>query len=156
MTDSKNFQGRNQGGFNTPKPVNQYVKIGSFNTNGETKIVKEELFDKKAKEIAECMVGVTGTQFRRIYDEVKRFEQKLNGTGESWSENYPYIKMIKAKVSYTVARAIKNESRSEDAYRNLSAFITDGIDLIKDEKDYQVFLALFEAVYGFSYEKLRN
>jgi len=156
MPDNRGFQGRTQGGFNTVKTVNQYVKIGSFYTENEKKIIKEELFDKKANEIAECMVGITGTQFRRIYDMVKSFEQKLNGTGESWSDNYPFILKVKAMVAYAVARAKEKNKHEAGAYENLKAFIFDGIDLVKDEKDYQVFLSLFEAVYGYSYEKLRN
>ena len=152
MPDNRGFN-NDRSSYPNNMPKHQPVKIEGFYKDGK---IKEELFDKKAKDIADSFYGISGTQLRRIYDEVKRFEQKLNGDVESWSNNFPYIKMVKAKVSYSVARAIKNESKAENAYRNLSAFITEGIDLIKDEKDYHVFLSLFEAVYGYSYEKIRN
>ena len=61
--------------------------------------------------------------------------------------------MIKSKVHYTVARSKKNGKKEDSIYYdNLRGFISEGIDLIKSPKDYQVFVALFESVYGFYYE----
>jgi len=135
----------------------------SFYSNEEKKIVKADLFDKIAEGIAGSFVGknkkrgepygVSGTQMRRLYDEVKRFDQNLDGTPETWEKNYPYIRMIKSKVSYNIARAIEKNRYEEDVYKNLSAFIIKYIELVKDEEDYHVFTSLFEAVYGFYYEK---
>jgi len=129
MPDNKNFHGRPQSGYNAPRnppPVQPVkpVEIDGFYTDDGNP--KKELFDKKAKDIADSIVGVSATQLRRIYDEVKRFEQIISQ--ENWSSQYPYILMIKSKTRYAVAKATK---------------------------DYHVFLALFEAVYGFCYEKLR-
>jgi CRISPR-associated protein Csm2 len=128
----------------------------------EDKTVKPELFAETAENIAAGFIGkdkygnvfgVSKTQLRRLYDEVKRFEQNLDGKPETWGKKYPYIRMIKSKVSYNVARAIEKNRYEADVYKRLSAFITEGIDLVKDEEDYHVFVALFEAVYGFYYEK---
>jgi len=136
----------------------------SFYSNEEKKIVKADLFDKTAEGIANSLVnkdrrgelyGVSSTQMRRLYDEVKRFDQNLDGTPETWEKNYPYIRMIKSKVSYNIARAIEKNRFEEDVYKNLSKFILEGLDekCVKDEEDYHVFTALFEAVYGFYYAK---
>lgn len=119
-------------------------------------VKNEEYFDKKtqAKKYKEVRNGVTSTQIRRLFDEIKRYERLINDDDcSSWEKQYPYIKMIKSKVHYTVARSKKNGKR-EDAiyYDNLSQFISEGIDLIKSAKDYHIFVSLFEAVYGFYYE----
>ena len=134
------------------RPQVKRVEIGGFySEDGKLKL---DLFDRKANEIADSIVGVTRTQLRRIFDEVKRFEQRL--AVETWDDVVPYVRMVKSKVSYQVARAIDKNRSTEGAYRNLSAFITEGISLAGSEKDFRVFLSLFEAVYGFSYEKLKD
>ena len=126
--------------------------------------VKKELFDKTAEAIARSFIkkdnrgneyGVSSTQLRRFFDEVKRFEQLLDGTPETWKNKFPYIKMIKSKVRYNVARAKANKEQPEkDAYESLSSFIIGCLDdkIVKEEKDFRVFVALFEAVYGYYYD----
>ena len=67
--------------------------------------------------------------------------------------------MIKSKVHYATARAKKDKKNDAIYYDNLCDFISEGIELIKSPQDYHVFVSLFEAVYGFYYEKrpdLRN
>ena len=140
----------------------QRVKIGTFYVEG-TKNVRRELFTEVAESIANGFIGkdkdgrfgkVTKTQLRRLFDEVKRFEQMLNGTPDNWGKNYPYIRMIKSKASYNITRAKLSPSNwNIEVWDNLSAFISEGIELIEDEIDYRVFKALFEAVYGFYYVK---
>ena len=134
-------------------------KINSFYKNGE---IRPELFDTVAERIAKTFAkvdennpkkrnGVTSTQIRRLFDEVKRYDRLITDE-KSWIEQKPYIKMIKAKVHYTVARCKKNDKPNAFFYDNLSAFLTEGIDLVNTAKDYRVFVSLFEAVYGFYYE----
>ncbi|MBP5452387.1 MAG: type III-A CRISPR-associated protein Csm2 [Treponema sp.] len=126
------------------------------------KTILPDLFDTKASEVAASFLGknkvgkdmgVTSTQLRRIFDEVKRFEQILSTSPEQWNNQYPYIRMIKSKVAYTVARASKDKSEEAGVYKNLEKFISSCIDLIRNRDDYEVFLSLFEAAYGFYYEK---
>ena len=139
------------------------MRINSFYIEG-TKKVRSDLFAEIAEEIASSFVvirndsrgntitnGVTKTQLRRLYNEVKRFELLLDGSIGKWEKNFPYIRMIKSKASYNITRA--KTPFTSTGYENLSAFIMEGINLIKDEKDYHVFTALFEAVYGFYYVK---
>ena len=129
-----------------------------FYKSGNT--VCTDLFDSTAKKIAESFkeknkfgneIGITITSLRRIFDEVKRFK-RLIAQDSDFEAQLPYIKMIKSKVTYTVARAIKQKQSEKAVYENLERFITEGIDLIHNKKDYETFVSLFEAVYGFYYE----
>lgn len=156
-----NFNRQQRQDMSQIKPA---VEIKSFYKPG-TDVPEQDLFDKKAQEIAESFVGkdgwgndigVSSTQLRRVFDEVKRYERLLSGTDAKWEEQLPYIKMIKSKVAYTVARAAKTKPKERGVYKNLEAFISSGINLIKTEKDYHVFVSLFEAVYGFYYDIAHN
>jgi CRISPR-associated protein Csm2 len=142
------------------------MRITSFYSEGTTEI-KENLFYKTAEDIATTFVhtwtdkfgnergeGVGRTQLRRLFNEVKRFEQKLKGDENVWKKYFPYIQMIRSKALYNIVRA--NKDGNKEYYDRLSEFITDGIKLIKEEKDFFVFSALFEAVYGYYYEKSKN
>lgn len=140
----------------TPTPV----EIKSFYEQDE-KTIQKDLFDSVALKVAKSFkgknkkgfdIGVTATQLRRIFDEVKRFEQTLMLQNNQWENQLPYIKMIKSKVAYTVARASKQKPDEKGVYKNLEVFISSGIDLIKTQEDYHVFVNLFEAAYGFYYE----
>lgn len=142
-------------------------KINSFYISG-TKNVRPELFSDFAEKVAKSFAhvsadpkdskkerrnGVTSTQLRRLFDEVKRYERLItDDDSKSWDLQYPYIKMIKSKVHYATARAKKNSKYDSIYYDNLCAFISEGIDLIKSVQDYHIFVSLFEAVYGFYYE----
>ena len=125
--------------------------------------IRPDLFDTVAEHIAKTFAavrmennrekrnGVTSTQIRRLFNEVKRYDRLISDE-KSWIEQKPFIKMIKAKVHYTIARCKKNDKNNAPYYDNLSAFLTEGIDLVNTAKDYRVFVSLFEAVYGFYYE----
>ena len=136
------------------------VVINSFYADGE-KNPKPDLFSDTADKIADTFliqgsrpaISVSNTQLRRLFDEVKRFDQLIDAAPEQWAAQLPYIKMIKSKINYTVARASKANRSEEGVYKNLANFITRGIDLVKEAKDYHVFVSLFEAVYGFYYAK---
>ncbi|MDR1399216.1 MAG: type III-A CRISPR-associated protein Csm2 [Treponema sp.] len=134
------------------------VAIKSFYADGE-KNPKPDLFSDTASKIAdtffikESKIAVSNTQLRRLFDEVKRFDRLIDAVPEQWAAQLPYIKMIKSKINYAVARAIRTNRSEEGVYKNLADFITRGIDLVKEAKDYHVFVALFEAVYGFYYAK---
>lgn len=162
--NSGKHYGNSQGSKDYGKPDDSYVPEGvavkTFYTS-DGKTIEPNLFDSTAKKIAESFtgkdkgktIGVTSTQLRRIFDEVKRFEQILSADTQQWEKQLPYIKMIKSKVAYTVARAAKTKPAARKVYKNLDTFISSSIDLIKQENDYMAFLSLFEAVYGFYYEK---
>ena len=148
---------QNEDKSSTPKAV---IISSFYQQDGKT--IQPDLFDTKANEVASSFVGknkrgdtigVTSTQLRRIFDEVKRFEQILSASPEQWNAQYPYIRMIKSKVAYQVARASKDKSEEAGIYKNLEKFLSSCIDLVHTKEDYTVFVSLFEAVYGFYYEK---
>lgn len=150
--------GRNQ--YSNQEQIPKPVEVPEFYQNG-TKTVREDLFDEIARQIAESLrgkdkrgneTGVSITSLRRIFDEVKRFKQLLS-TEDDFAMQLPYIRMVKSKVAYTVARAGKDKKEAKKLYDNLKHFIESGIDRIKNKKDYEVFVSLFEAVYGFYYER---
>ena len=143
-------------------------KIKSFYENGTDKI-RADLFNEYAERVAKTLAevkpyqgrdgkqnekrnGISSTQIRRLFDEVKRYERLIGDDEASWLEQYPYIKMIKSRTHYTIARCKKNDKNNAKYYDNLSEFISDGIELITSKRDYHVFVSLFEAVYGFYYE----
>jgi len=120
--------------------------------------ITPEFFNSNAKNYADSFVkpwtdnrgnvrsdGVSITQLRRIFDEVKRFE--------NIPFDLPHIKMIISKTKYAVARAKQKNGKAAKQYEALDKFIEDGINSIKKEEHYKNFVSLFEAVYGFYYEK---
>ncbi len=140
----------------TPEPV--FIK-SYYKDDGKT--VLPELFDDTATKAAKSFtgknkygnsIGVTITQLRRIFDEVKRFEQILSISPEQWDAQYPYIRMIKSKVAYQIARKISKEPEVVGIYKNFEKFINSCINLIHSKDDYLIFAALFEATYGFYYD----
>ena len=147
---------------NKPDDTNQKpVAIKTFyktaDNNTADKVIRSDLFDDVAKKIAGSFAsekgGVSYTQLRRMYDEAKRFEQLLDADEKNWEKELPYIKMMKSKIRYAVARATKDKGKQvSHYYENFASFISDCIDLIHDEQDYRVFISLFEAVCGFYYE----
>lgn len=162
-----NNQNRNQAqrGGQSKEPASERVSLKSFyKTTEGKKVIDPDLFDKTAKSYALSFSSkqedkITGevsiTQLRRLFDEVKRFQQILETATEGeeeavWEKQLPYIKMIRSKVHYTIAR-MKSQKMNR-YYDNLAQFISGGIDLIKTREDYFVFSSLFEAVYGFYYE----
>lgn len=155
-----NERGRDSSYYNQNNQVSDLTPLSSF-YEADGKTIKTELFNSDAKTFSHCFAtiddrghadGISSTQMRRIFDEVKRFDRQISGKEEQWKTVEPYIRMINSKVSYTVARAVKKEPRKTKYYKNLEVFINSGIKLVKSAKDYQIFVSLFEAVYGFYYE----
>lgn len=153
---NKGFDNRRNNNSEVIVPSAVTVK-GFYNTDGT---VKPELFDSEAQKIAaswigkngDKSIGVTSSQLRRVYDEVKRFELLLVPGSNQWEKQYAYIKLIKSKAAYTLTRAGKKDKSLKGLYANLNTFIASSIDLIKTEADYKVFSSLFEAAYGFYYQ----
>lgn len=159
---NRGFSGRAQrSDLSEVKPA---VEIKSFYKEG-TDIPLEDLFDGQAKKIAESFVGkgfdgkdigISSTKIRKVFDEVKRYETIMALPNAKWEDQLPFIKMIKSKVAYNIARASRKSdgksTKEAPVYKNFQNFLVSGIDLIKTQHDYNVFTSLFEAVYGYYYE----
>lgn len=154
-----NYQNNQRGNQRGQNPLPARKALTAFYSEQGKKIINPNLFDTVAKEIAASFhdgrFGVSRTQLRRLFDEIKRFQNLLDLADSTWEEQFPYIRMMKSKIAYTVERAKDKDRKTSDYYTNLQKFINEGIDLIHDRKDYDVFVALFEAVYGYFYAECK-
>jgi len=112
-------------------------------------IINENLLSSIAEEIAKKIYkeAQSGTnkpnQIRKFYDEILHFHTKIKADPAKFSALLPYIKMLNSKVAYAHGRGlIGNEFKD---------FINKGIQKIKDQKDFEVFVNLFEAFLGYYY-----
>lgn len=115
--------------------------------------LRPELMDKEAAAIAGKILSVKPTQMRRIFDQIKQLQRRLDA-GETWEKIEPLVRLQKAQLAYTVRRGKKNGGRqSEPAWDALEKFLFDGIDSVKTRHDYGAFCNLMEAVYAFHYAR---
>ncbi len=113
--------------------------------------------DRRGKEKIKSLSN-SKSQIRKFYDEVLRNKviiESMSSSQDSGSkEEYetiverefkkrlPYIKMLKAKVTYAYER--------EKITSNFKKFIEENIDSIGDWEDFKVFCDFFEAVVAYS------
>ncbi|NLW30349.1 MAG: type III-A CRISPR-associated protein Csm2 [Fibrobacter sp.] len=109
---------------------------------------------KLAKEISKN--GLTKSQIRNFYGEVKRIESLLKSSNENWSVLYNRIKLIKAKAVYNKYR----DKKTENSFGPFANFLCKSIDKIhndeKGKENFMVFCQLFEAVVGYASEHVKN
>ncbi len=112
--------------------------------------------DRKGKEKTKNLSN-SKSQIRKFYDEVLRNKviiESMSSSQDSSREEYeiiverefrkrlPYIKMLKAKVTYAYVR--------EKITSDFKKFIEENIDSIRDWEDFKVFCDFFEAVVAYS------
>jgi CRISPR type III-A-associated protein Csm2 len=122
----------------------------------ENMAIRPEALNEEAEKIAAGLfkqgrgkaIGVTSSQLRRIFNEVKGLERQLGTIG--WDHVNPMVKMLRAKMAYTTGRVPKfHEERA--CYEKLQAFVAGGVNEIQTEKEFRAFCKQFEAVVGFYY-----
>lgn len=154
--NQRNGNDRRSGGNYGPKPYVAPPAVQEFrlykHVDGR-KVVDADLFDKKAKEIASTFEGISSTRMRRFFDSVKVISRKPDFESRFDEIALPEIKLLKSKCAYMVGRIDGDEKKK---LRNLKEFISNGIDQVNCAKDYQVFVSVFEAVYGFFYETAKK
>ncbi len=128
-------------------------------------LVKKDLFSKDAKDLAREIFNEHApkkddhfvkkdynktqkekkinnpAQIRKFYDEILNYYNKLKINPDRFEEYLPYINMINSKLAYAKARNLIGEK--------FESFISRCLALIKDQKDYEVFVKLFEAFLGY-------
>lgn len=126
----------------------------------EKTIIRSELLDEKAKEIAESFVqyrynnrkqqqevdpkrSLSSAQLRKFFNEFRQLEKKVDHQG--FEKILPLIKMVKSKASYA---ANPNNPKIIPQFRD---FLINNTDEIKDSMDFKAFILHFEAVVGFFY-----
>ncbi|HPC38360.1 MAG TPA: type III-A CRISPR-associated protein Csm2 [Exilispira sp.] len=102
-----------------------------------------DLFNMAEKKVRDYR-GLSTSQLRNIYNEVKNIEKRLKAKA---SDNVimTRVKLLKAKVRY-------NSGRSQNALnKNFARDLEVWIDNIKNIKDFKAFCLLFEALVGYFY-----
>ena len=118
--------------------------------------IKPETLNEEAERIAAGLfkedrgrpIGVTSSQLRRVFNEVKGLERQLETVG--WENVNPMVKMLRAKMAYTTGRSPKFQAERE-CYEKLQAFVSGSVNEIQTEKEFRAFCKQFEAVVGFYY-----
>jgi len=156
------FQGRrdtgdSRGGSyqnNRPRPMHEetvQIKVPPFDS--------PNLLGDDAETLARTVVqntGLTTSQIRNFYSEVKNIERLIDVNEDAWVNNFNRIKLIKAKAIYNKNRD-KNANR---AFGPFSEFLGQSIDRIKNDetgrKTFKIFCQLFEAFVGYSTQYAKN
>lgn len=137
-------RGGPQTGAREPQPVPKAVSV-TFYRDSEKKILNPDLLDKDAeKQASELHTKINSAQIRRFFGEVKNLSLRLQ-QGRPWKDLEPFVRMLKSKALYAKG--------TERIPPHFSAFLTDNIDKIKDQKDFEAFVLYFESVLGYLYGK---
>ena len=143
----------NQGGRTNFYPPCQNFKLYADKTKG---IVGKDLYDATAKAIADSLLGISQTRLRRFFDEVKSIARHP-GFKTDFVKEEASISLLKSKISYMIGRARNDrDDKENESLNNLKKFFEIGLQQVDSADSYLVFVTLFEAVYGFFYEKRYN
>lgn len=124
----------------TPNPLSYYE-------DREKEKLDPSLVDEKAIDWARSFELLRTTQMRRFYDEIKAIERKIQ-TGKGIQERHENFERDRALIMMFKAKAVYAEKRRV-APREFTQFIFDHMASIKDLKDFQAFIKVFEAVVAF-------
>ncbi len=134
-------------------PVDQLPqgKPMSYFLDEEKKQLDDRLLDEKARQwaqsFAEARRPLKTTQMRRFYDDLKAIQRKIL-LGKDQSEREANFKRDKALITMFKAKAVYAQKR-EVSPPEFTQFIFDHLASIKDLKDFNAFLKVFEAVVAF-------
>ena len=144
-------------------PIYEFNRLDNGYTDAEGNI-KEQFMLGDAERLAKYLAGdksidrynnekysgITSSQLRQFYGEVKALQSKMGKNGEDFIKVYPFILMLKSKASY---KANRENSKLPEAFK---IFIEKNVELVqkanKEGKGYETFnnFALFyEVVIGF-------
>jgi len=135
---------KNQGGYRdsvrgVTAPVAPKIAF-----RGENNKRRRELFTKDAKEWANLLYGVSDTQLRNFYNQVKALQAKIEAEG--FEKNDALIGLLKPKAAYALARA---EKRNKKKFEYLQVMIEQGVDHSASPESFEDFVLFFESVLGF-------
>lgn len=123
--------------------------------------MREELMTSEGENIAKLFEknGLTKSQLRAFYNEVKALKNKLDNNENNFESIYISILMLLSKVEYRAKE--KDFTKME----GLKEFIKMGVYYIKEEynedvkagiKAFKNFALFFEVVVGYTYGRLKN
>ncbi|OHB43338.1 MAG: type III-A CRISPR-associated protein Csm2 [Planctomycetes bacterium GWC2_39_26] len=138
------------------KEKGYYYEVKKGDDGKEIERIKLRLLLDDAKKWAEKFVKarpeLKSAQIRRFYHDVKALQAKIDASGEGekrilFEKNLPLIKMLKSKVAYACPKTFSSRKVPMEFREFMDACI-DGID---DQKDFEAFTLVFEAVVGYFY-----
>lgn len=116
-----------------------------FRTNGQ---LRRELLTSDAQNWSELLYsngyGVTATQLRNFFNEVKALQSRIEAGG--FQSNEAMVGLLKSKVAYAYARA---ETKRKTGFEYLKNMIEQGSDKSTSKEAFDDFALFFEAVMGF-------
>lgn len=116
-----------------------------FRSSGQ---LRRELLTSEAESWADSLYdnknGVTATQLRNFFNEVKALQSRIEAGG--FAHNEAIIGLLKSKAAYAYARAEKRRKRGFEYLKNM---IEQCVDLSRSEEAFNDFVLFFEAVMGF-------
>ena len=121
--------------------------VSFFKDSPAKKQIDPILLDKRASDLAASFKKLKTTQMRRFYDELKAIERKVF-MGKDAQTQEANFQNDRAMIVLFKAKAVYSEKRLVSP-RAFTQFIFDHIDSIKDARDFQAFLKVFEAVVAF-------
>lgn len=127
-----------------------FVEKGYTNKEG---VLREELLTIEAREIAKILYengkGLSNSQLRAFFNEVKAIKNRIDDNEDLFIKNYPFILMLKSKAEYKYRNG-KNSKITKE-FRD---FINASVDYIKKNKSLETFnnfCLFFETIVGYFY-----
>lgn len=118
-----------------------------YHSDEGKKRLNPELVDEQARGWAKEFKDLKSTQMRRFYDEFKAIERKILGGRDlqeqqaNFERDLALIRMFKAKAVYAEMRKVSPRAFTEFIFNHMAS--------IKDLRDFQAFIKVFEAVVAF-------
>ncbi|MDN3515852.1 MAG: type III-A CRISPR-associated protein Csm2 [Candidatus Brocadia sp.] len=144
----KSFQNQQYGSDKKGiKTVEQSTKTTEivFRVNGQ---LRRELLTSDAENWSDLLYnngnGVTATQLRNFFNEVKALQSRIEAGG--FQSNEAIVGLLKSKVAYAYARA---ENKRKTGFGYLKSMIEQGSDKSTSKEAFDDFALFFEAVMGF-------
>jgi CRISPR type III-A-associated protein Csm2 len=112
--------------------------------------VRPDLIGKEAEENAKKILKVSPTQMRRIFNQFKALNNRIEKEG--WGRIEPLVKLQKAQLEYTIRRGQKSAQKYEKIeWDTLKNILKEALDSVQNDKDYRVITLYIEALYAYYY-----
>jgi CRISPR-associated protein Csm2 len=140
--------GRGGGGQEPPSPIQMPTprKIAYF-ADADRHAIARDLVGKEAEALAQKIAQVPPSQIRRFYGDVMALSRRLVPGARLPNEAIQtHMTVLKAKAAYAWRRS---ERQPEKFPRDLLQFFSDHCESVSDQKDFEAFRQIFEAVIAY-------
>lgn len=142
MSDQLRQQERNDPRPLKERDINKWIEKGVTTNTG---LVKQA--EASAKLMANK--GLTKSQFRNVFEEIRRIETLINEKGEESTEAFRALLMLQPKLAY-----LEKRDSSKAGFKELRKLLRPAIDKLAEDfskKTFNHFIDLVEALLGFHY-----